>query len=759
MKALIKTIIFIALILTQNVYSREMKADFLTTDFKGTNFDGNNLICYGNYGVILVSNDSGDNWKRYNFENDINFIGSFIHQNETYLYSDNNIYKINSSFFTLQNIGINVSNIKYVASFESSLIVANDKNLYIYKDNNLIEFDNIKNFIGMNIYKDKLYLIDSLYCNIYNINNLKKETTFKFNSNGTIKKAIFKSDKFYVQNQSGIYSGNLNDTLLKFITNYPIFPFNSVSDKILHPFNVRSSNKLPHSPLVNPIDPPYSYTFYVYENKNSSSNVYGTINKQRLVMNNDNYVSYEVYGQIHIIVGENNIIYLSKDEGKNWELKNYFNTSSINVASNRLGDFVITSGNMIFRTLDNINTFITQESKSEFIPYSSFSVGINDEKEVLTNHTTNQVGIKSTILFHKDFKTADTAINYEAAYSLNYLYNCPSVGNYFFAIENRNFKEHFVTEFFRFNKSAQSEELTPRIDSSEAFTAFEHKGNLYVEVNDKKEPYVVNEQILFRKNRVILYRTTDYGDSWQLYDTLPGYLIYNNGKLYGRYGQEIIYSYDLDSKSLNLHKINEWKNSSSIFSFNKLDEFYRVQGKNLHIYNQINPSQIDSIPFNSIIKSYTDSLTTFYTVNYLNRIIYNNDSLLYLAYSVFKEYIGQRPIFKNYLVKLTPKSTTSIESPQVEESAYLYTYPPRPNPATQSVSAEVYWNSAYTLSESNVSVYDIYGSKYNSNITFTSKEPFRAIINADCSNLATGIYFIRISVNGEYKTIPFTVVK
>ncbi len=108
---------------------------------------------------------------------------------------------------------------------------------------------------------------------------------------------------------------------------------------------------------------------------------------------------------------------------------------------------------------------------------------------------------------------------------------------------------------------------------------------------------------------------------------------------------------------------------------------------------------------------------------------------------------------------LTPKSTTSIESPQIEESAYLYTNPPRPNPATQSVSAEVYWNSAYTLSESNISVYDIYGSKYNSNITFTSKEPFRAIINADCSSLATGIYFIRISVNGEYKTIPFTVVK
>ncbi len=152
--------------------------------------------------------------------------------------------------------------------------------------------------------------------------------------------------------------------------------------------------------------------------------------------------------------------------------------------------------------------------------------------------------------------------------------------------------------------------------------------------------------------------------------------------------------------------------------------------------------------------------------------LYDIDKKQSYSYSDNRNYIPRKNIYgelqtmgisvnygNTYDFILTPKSTTSIESPQIEESAYLYTYPPRPNPATQSVSAEVYWNSAYTLSESNVSVYDIYGSKYNSNITFTSKEPFRAIINADCTNLATGIYFIRISVNGEYKTIPFTVVK
>jgi hypothetical protein len=151
---------------------------------------------------------------------------------------------------------------------------------------------------------------------------------------------------------------------------------------------------------------------------------------------------------------------------------------------------------------------------------------------------------------------------------------------------------------------------------------------------------------------------------------------------------------------------------------------------------------------------------------YLNQYTIHKDTSIYvinykfLTQESINSFLGSLSnMFRSDVYKLTPKSTTSIESPQIEESAYLYTYPPRPNPATQSVSAEVYWNSAYTLSESNVSVYDIYGSKYNSNITFTSKEPFRAIINADCTNLATGIYFIRISVNGEHKTIPFTVVK
>jgi len=166
-------------------------------------------------------------------------------------------------------------------------------------------------------------------------------------------------------------------------------------------------------------------------------------------------------------------------------------------------------------------------------------------------------------------------------------------------------------------------------------------------------------------------------------------------------------------------------------------------------------------------KNYLIGLNCFYEINLATlRATYNQNE--YIGFDVIKKFDNNFGLailalktrnlpFNIYL--LNSKSTTSIESPQIEESAYLYTYPPRPNPATQSVSAEVYWNSAYTLSESNISVYDIYGSKYNSNITFTSKEPFRAIINADCSNLATGIYFIRISVNGEYKTIPFTVVR
>ncbi len=236
--------------------------------------------------------------------------------------------------------------------------------------------------------------------------------------------------------------------------------------------------------------------------------------------------------------------------------------------------------------------------------------------------------------------------------------------------------------------------------------------------------------------------------------------------------EKLLNSIDLPYQNTNVAFLGEDKDSVLIISYDNLDSELKARYEvNLYEIKKDKFTKIDSGYSNAFPRSFfklRNNSSFLCGFNYI-KDIYRNKTYTYNDNRHYSPNINTSNVLQycnfysdtvsscNFI--LTANSLTSIESPQIEESAYLYTNPPRPNPATQSVSAEVYWNSAYTLSESNVSVYDIYGSKYNSNITFTSKEPFRAIINADCSNLATGIYFIRISVNGEYKTIPFTVVK
>ncbi len=82
-----------------------------------------------------------------------------------------------------------------------------------------------------------------------------------------------------------------------------------------------------------------------------------------------------------------------------------------------------------------------------------------------------------------------------------------------------------------------------------------------------------------------------------------------------------------------------------------------------------------------------------------------------------------------------------------------------PMPASSEVSANVYWNEQYYLIENaKIKVYTSYGDEItNPEISIEKLAPYKANIKWNCSNFASGIYFIYISLGDENMAIPVIV--
>jgi hypothetical protein len=118
--------------------------------------------------------------------------------------------------------------------------------------------------------------------------------------------------------------------------------------------------------------------------------------------------------------------------------------------------------------------------------------------------------------------------------------------------------------------------------------------------------------------------------------------------------------------------------------------------------------------------------------------------------------------FKVNFVKLNTENLTSVERiQQIEkDNVLLYSFPPYPIPAINLIKSVLYWNSRYDINDAETTVFDLMGTKINSNnIVIDKINKFSAILSWDCSGLNSGIYFIHVFLKGDNITIPIIISK
>jgi hypothetical protein len=92
-----------------------------------------------------------------------------------------------------------------------------------------------------------------------------------------------------------------------------------------------------------------------------------------------------------------------------------------------------------------------------------------------------------------------------------------------------------------------------------------------------------------------------------------------------------------------------------------------------------------------------------------------------------------------------------------EETNNVLIFKPYPNPTNSFISSMVHWNSYIDFNISNVEVYNFYGAKIKAEIELIKQGLGIGEIRIDCSCLSSGIYFIRVNLNNEYKSTAFCV--
>ncbi|HOV91638.1 MAG TPA: YCF48-related protein [Candidatus Kapabacteria bacterium] len=133
------------------------------------------------------------------------------------------------------------------------------------------------------------------------------------------------------------------------------------------------------------------------------------------------------------------------------------------------------------------------------------------------------------------------------------------------------------------------------------------------------------------------------------------------------------------------------------------------------------------------------------------------------SFSFVNKNLGWASIFSSNIL-LKYDNTTSVDeeiSEQIEKrTVFLFSdRKVHPIPASSEVTANVYWNEQYYLIENaKIKVYTSYGDEItNPEISIEKLAPYKANIKWNCSNFASGIYFIYISLGDENMAIPVIV--
>ncbi len=103
------------------------------------------------------------------------------------------------------------------------------------------------------------------------------------------------------------------------------------------------------------------------------------------------------------------------------------------------------------------------------------------------------------------------------------------------------------------------------------------------------------------------------------------------------------------------------------------------------------------------------------------------------------------------------KDVKIVES--VDETSYIVTLPPYPNPTQNEVTAKFYWDNRINIEKSEIGVFDLNGNKVsnNENLNLEILNEFSANIKWNCDGVQSGTYLIKIQNGNNLKYVKVIV--
>jgi photosystem II stability/assembly factor-like uncharacterized protein len=822
----------------------------MNTDFRGVTTNGKNILCYGDYGIITYTLDYGKTFQRVNIGDKYsiksikaigdNFIGATdyslikstdggLHWENKELFDSPQILDMAVSaslIYVLTPIGIFTadSNLKVTLSpivlldskAEYTELEVEGSDMYIiYNKKYLLHYSmDTKQWDTTNVLKaavescgncvslSRLKLSgNTLYCTVNGIDDPPKYSNYK-----RLVKSDTKGKSWKKLTESILLGG-----YFKIDTGNTVYG--------LCPRTITISNTALLGLEYLQIDTAhYARDTSDYKIINEDRNqVDRAIRNSSQTDQTDFREIINVTKDILVAVGTNNIIVMSYNNGKTWEIKSFFNSivrdiELVSFPSKNIG-YVLNSLSY-FRTVNGGITWLPQKFSDypQIAPIAPNSFYFNSSGKGYVKTITKNAA-DTNILTTNDYgetyslQYSDSLTHYKYENNSSFGISSPKgleVGNFILYFISRYVKDSTGANIYsytvlRYDKNFRLTDTvvlncnniiskTVTDDSSIILLASNNSGTnqadsmgyskdysysyFFLKSTDKGKTWD-SLKIKIPISRTLLqhYSKAYYSYSNDIYSNCAlrkdKYILYPSfSKVRSVLGYNLIYRFDYVNNRFDSIKIPTKLSSTpnSMFSFG--NTVYAISSMNNIFFTQNIGADVpiwDSIASSYVFGNWEsfDPDIPFDGTNAIFSTYMPSDTVGFLVIGTSRTVIGGRT-FRMNVVKLSPKGITSVDEPKTEEDVRvsLWNYKPYPIPGTNTIQCKIYWNKHYNIDDATIKVYDVYGTAVQSQeIRVNKLQDNLGILEWDCSEVPSGVYVIHITLGGESRSFPVIVVK
>jgi len=825
MKNFFYLLLFIVSFFALNFTSNSQKLDDIyfqrtLTDYKGVVAHENTILTYGDYGILTVSFDLGENWeqKYLGEKHNINQIiktefGFYGVSNFAVFYSNNygkswRFYNFDNEIdaISLAHIGNNICVLtnESILFFDLSLnyqksisldfskrpvkMIANDRYLFITDSTRAIRRFDTKTDIDDYVYiprPDTIYTysnrLDPFNFFVDKNQNLIAEfrhidvNLFKSTNNGDNWDVV--SPEFRWYHGRSIY---IDGFMYNFYGRYK-----TRSDKIdASQYLAIDTNKL---------------TFKRFEKAyhetrlNTDSSVFD-FNYNTDVFN----LIQEVFDytftkdSIIILVGKYSSILMSYDNGKTWKLKSHINNQILNTNASYNFEIIYSNKNFHFLNLGLSHStnkgatwcpeFIDIGTNVRFQIFGFNRLVTNDENLYISGiHKVSNNNLHKLIQSKSKKKLRLKLDSMNFSYLINQsIINRPSgdiVVNYAsYYIDGNYFEVNFI------DKSSITFVYDKNFDVIDYFIIPDI--NFYwISLIENKLVGLANFSQKIENGQVVessfyIVQSLDSGKTWSNPLKVNGYnpgnicqpFVFEKKILLNWYNtdKQLLVLVEYDPLSNSIKEVLEYTDSQmilnkSLISISDMLVHFTEKGYFINKNPQLDLTNWEYHPMTK---------NSYEWIEY-DRFFHHTDSwnMIQNAFSFEEDdpllIIQDKPgrtggVRINFMKVLTdpPLSVENAETETPRSRAFLHAGKPYPLPAVSTVSSDLQWNAQYSAQEAVLKVFDSMGNEIpNAQVELQQTNPYSGTVTWDCGAYPTGIYFIQVTIGTEQKNVGVAVVR